>query len=100
MPAWMTLLTLLEAFALPTLGSAALVASKLTLGPAAQAAQRWFLGMLVAVTLITCRTVITSDDCWLLHTATLSLMVVGALLLPDRDALEQRRLSPTARPAG
>lgn len=98
MPAWMTLLTLLEAFALPLLGSAALAASKLTLGPTAQAAQRWFLSTLVAVTLITCRTVITSNSCWLLHTATLSMMVVGALLLPDREALEQRRVSPTARP--
>lgn len=100
MPAWMTLLTLLEAFAVPLLGAAALVVSKLTLGLLAQAAQRWFLGTLVAVTLITCHTVITSGPYWLLHTATLSMMVVGSLLLPDRDSLEQRRTTATARPAG
>jgi hypothetical protein len=97
MPAWLIVLTCLEAFALPLLGSLALASSKLTLGKSAQAAQNWFIGILVAVTLITCRTVITSDRCWLLHTATLSLMVVGALLLPDRQTLEDRRHGAAAR---
>jgi hypothetical protein len=97
MPLWMTLLTFCEAFTLPLLGSVALVTSKLTAGSSAEAAQRWFVGVLVAVTLITCRTVITSDSCWLLHTATLSMMVVGALLLPDRQTLQERRVSQATR---
>jgi hypothetical protein len=97
MPLWMTLLTLCEAFTLPIIGSVALATSKLTVGGSAQAAQRWFLGVLVAVTLVTCRTVISCDPCWLLHTATLAMMVVGSLLLPDRQMLAQRRLSHTPR---
>jgi hypothetical protein len=97
MPLWMTLLTLSEAFTLPIIGSLALAASKLTVGASAQAAQRWFLGVLLAVTLVTCRTVISCDACWLLHTATLAMMAVGSLLLPDRQTLEQRRLSHAPR---
>ena len=91
MPAWMTLLTFFDAFALPLIGCLALASSKLTRGATAEAAQRWFVGVLVAVTCITCHTVTTSASPWLLHTVTLSMMVVGALLLPDREALEQRR---------
>lgn len=97
MPLWITLLSCFETLALPLLGLAALVISKLTVGPAAQVAQQWFIGVLAAVTLITCRTVITSDTLWLLHTATLSVMVVGALLVPDRDALDRRRMSHPPR---
>lgn len=93
MPLWMTLLTLCEAFSLPVIGSIALASSKLTVGVSAQAAQRWFLGVLVAVTLVTCRTVISCDPCWLLHTTTLAMMVVGSMVLPDRQTVQQRRLS-------
>jgi len=97
MPPWMTLLTLVETFSLPILAMLTLAASKLTVGATAQAARRWFFGVLVAVTLITCRTVINCDSCWLTHTATLSMMFVGALLVPDRESLENRRIADATR---
>lgn len=90
-------LSLLEVFSLPLLGAASLLGSKLLIGTAAEAAQRWFVGILIAVALITCRTVIVQDDCWLAHTTTLAMMFLGALLLPDRQTLAERRGGEVAK---
>lgn len=95
MPLWVNLFTAIEIFALPIIGSVVLGLSKLTAGPTARVAERWFLGVLLAVTLITCRTVIVHDPCWFVHTATLGFMIVGALLLPDRESLGHRRFAET-----
>ncbi|MFM2003735.1 MAG: hypothetical protein RI963_3161 [Planctomycetota bacterium] len=84
---------LIETFALPCIGVVALTISKLLVGTAAVAAQRWFLSVLVAVTMITCWTVIQSGEHWLSHTATLAMMFLGAVLVPDRVALAQRRIT-------
>lgn len=97
MPQWLSFVGYLELLALPMLAVMSLGASKLTVGATAQAARRWFIGVLVAVTLITCRTVITCDPSWLTHTTTLSMLFVGALLVPDREAFEDRRVADTAR---
>lgn len=97
MPQWLSVLSFLEVLSLPILAALSLGASKLTVGATAQAARRWFFGVLVAVTLITCRTVITLDPCWLTHTTTLSMLFVGALLLPDRESFEERRVADNAR---
>jgi hypothetical protein len=97
MPTWTLLLSFVEFFSLPIIGSSALALSKFTAGPSARIAERWFLGILLAVTLITCRTVIVLGPCWFAHTATLGLMIVGALYLPDRDSLDQRRFVETWR---
>lgn len=91
MSTWVLLFSFVEVMSLPIVGSVALGLSKLTSGPAARVAEHWFLGVLLAVTLITCRTVIMLDACWLVHTSTLGFMIVGALLLPDRESLDQRR---------
>jgi len=92
MSIWALLFSLIEVFSLPIVGSVALGLSKLTSGDAARVAEHWFLGVLLAVTLITCRTVIVLDHCWLVHTVTLGTMIVGALLLPDRESMDQRRV--------
>ncbi|HBJ36455.1 MAG TPA: hypothetical protein DDZ51_17235 [Planctomycetaceae bacterium] len=97
MPPWLTVFNFLEVLSLPILAALSLGVSKLTVGATAQAARRWFFGVLVAVTLITCRTVITLDPCWLTHTTTLSMLFVGALLVPDRESFEERRSADTAR---
>lgn len=97
MPLWVQWIGMLEAFSLPVIGAISLASSKLLTGPAARAAERWFLGILLAVTVITCRTVMLSGECWLIHTTTLSMMFVGALLLPDRRDLAARRDSPAPR---
>ncbi len=97
MPQWLSVLSFLEVLWLPILAALSLGVSKMTVGATAQAARRWFIGVLVAVTLITCRTVITLDPCWLTHTTTLSMLFVGALLVPDRESFEERRVADTAR---
>ncbi|TVP99350.1 MAG: hypothetical protein EA381_09955 [Planctomycetaceae bacterium] len=97
MPVWVQWIGLLEAVSLPVIGTVSLAASKLLVGPLALAAERWFLGILLAVTVITCRTVILSGECWLVHTATLAMMFVGALLLPDRRSLAERRVAGAPR---
>jgi len=92
MSIWALLFSFIEFFSLPIVGAVALGLSKLTSGATARVAEHWFLGVLLAVTLITCRTVIVLDHCWLVHTATLGMMIVGALLLPSRESLDQRRV--------
>jgi predicted ABC-type sugar transport system permease subunit len=72
MPPWLSVFSFMEVLSLPILAALSLGVSKMTIGATAQAARRWFFGVLVAVTLITCRTVITLDPCWLTHTTTLS----------------------------
>jgi hypothetical protein len=94
---WSLMISFVEVFSLPIVGSVALALSKLTSGSAVRVAEHWFFGVLLAVTLITCRTVIVLDPCWLVHTATLGLMIVGALLLPDRESMDQRRVVGTWR---
>jgi hypothetical protein len=93
MPQWLSIVSCLEVFALPILATMTLGVSKLTVGATARAARRWFVGVLVAVTLITCRTVITCDPCWLTHTTTLSMLFVGGLLVPDRETFEEKRVA-------
>jgi len=97
MAQWLTVMSLFEVLSLPLLAAFSLATSKLTVGATALAARRWFFGVLIAVTLITCRTVITCDPCWLTHTATLSMLFVGALLVPDRETFEERRIAATSR---
>ncbi len=80
----------IEVFTLPIVGMFVLTLSKITTGALAQLTERWFLGVLIAVTLITCRTVIKADPCWFAHTATLGLMIIGSLLLPNRQSLASR----------
>ncbi len=76
---------IVNAFVFPLLGVVLLLMSKLTAGAAARRAERRFLAALVVMTMVTVRTVMTCDDAWLLHTATLSILIVGALLIPSQD---------------
>lgn len=75
--------TMLSALGLPLLAIIALMHSKLVTGRAAVGAQRRFLAFLVVMTIVTAHTVTTSGPTWLIHTLTLSLMVVGSLWIPD-----------------
>lgn len=78
--------SLVNAIIFPLIGGTVLLLSKLTVGEAARRAERRFLATLVVITIVTLRTVITCDDVWLVHTATLSLLILGALLIPHREA--------------
>lgn len=76
----------LNALICPMIGGSFLLISKLAEGEPARRAERRFLAALVVVTIMTVRTVIACDDAWLLYAVTLSIMIVGALLIPDQDA--------------
>jgi inner membrane protein involved in colicin E2 resistance len=41
--------------------------------------ERFYFALLMLVAFGTMRTMLANDDCWLLHTASLSMMVVGAI---------------------
>lgn len=86
MPELAMIAPLANAFALPFLGGVLLVTSKLSSGEAARRAERRFLAALVVMTMVTIRTVMTCDAAWLIHTAALSLLIVGALLIPSQEA--------------
>ena len=77
---------LANAFAFPLLGGIFLLMSKLAAGEAARRAERRFLAALVLLTMVTVRTVMACDEAWLVHTATLSLLIVGALLIPSQES--------------
>ncbi len=72
--------------ALPFIGLVTLMMSKLPTGAAARGAERRFIATLILVTVLAARTVIASDDAWLLHMMTLALMIVGSLSIPDHKA--------------
>jgi len=74
-----------SALGLPAVALIALLSSKLAIGPAATRAQRRFLACLVVVTVVTAKTVTTNDATWLIHTVTLSMMIIGALWIPGQD---------------
>jgi hypothetical protein len=75
----------MDAIMLPFIGCVALMVAKFADGEAAPWAERQFFAVLLVVTLVTLRTVITCDEVWLVHTATLGSMVVGALVIPGQD---------------
>ena len=75
-----------NALVMPLIGITALVLSKVSQGEGARRAERNFLVTLVLITVLTLRTVIHCDDLWLVHTMTLAVMIVGALLIPSQDS--------------
>ncbi len=79
----------LSVLGLPMIAIAALMLAKLTTGTAARRAERRFLAVLVVMSLVTAHTVMTQNAAWLIHTATLSLMVVGSLWIPGQQAYNE-----------
>lgn len=76
----------MDAIIMPLIGAVALLLAKLSEGEFARWAEKQFFAVLVVITLVTLRTVITCEEFWLVHTATLSTMIVGALVIPSQDA--------------
>ena len=79
------MLAFADAIAMPILGLWALLSTKLSVGPALRRAEKRFFIALVIISLVTLRTVASLDDVWLIHTATLALMVLGVFLVPSRE---------------
>lgn len=75
----------IEAIVLPLIGGFMLLLAKFSEGDAARRAERQFFAVLLVFTLLTLRTVIMCHDYWLVHTATLATMIVGALVIPSQE---------------
>ena len=86
MPDLSQIVVLFDAILMPLLGGVTLLLSKISRGETARWAERQFLAALVVITLVTMRTVVYCEDTWLIHTVTLSVMIVGALKIPDQDS--------------
>ncbi|TWT82880.1 hypothetical protein CA13_43430 [Planctomycetes bacterium CA13] len=80
------LLRIVDAIILPIVALSVLFLSKVSYGDLAKWAERQFLTVLAVMTLVTLRTVIRCDDAWLIHTATLGIMIVGALVVRTEHA--------------
>ncbi|TWT73381.1 hypothetical protein [Allorhodopirellula solitaria] len=86
MAQFVLLTSALSVLGLPLIALAALLLAKLSTGAAARRAERRFLAVLVVMSLVTMHTVMTQNAAWLIHTATLGLMVVGSLWIPNQQA--------------
>jgi len=75
---------LLDAIIFPLVGGIALLFAKLSRGETARRAERQFFAVLVVITVITLRTVITCHEIWIVHTMTLGGLIVGSLLIPGQ----------------
>ena len=76
---------IIDAIVMPLIGAIALLLAKLSQGDAARWAERRFFVTLVVITLVTLRTVIVCNEFWLVHTATLGTLIVGALVIPGHS---------------
>ena len=76
---------IIDAIVMPLIGAIALLLAKLSQGDAARWAERQFFAALVVITLVTLRTVIVCNEFWLVHTATLGTLIVGALVIPGHS---------------
>ncbi|MEM9588983.1 MAG: hypothetical protein AAGA03_17010 [Planctomycetota bacterium] len=77
------LATVLTALVLPLFGGGMLVLSKLASGAAARRAEARFMAALVVMVVVTIRTAVVCDPQWLIHTMTVAVMVLGALMIPQ-----------------
>jgi len=76
---FLQLLQIFNAIVPPIVALSILFLSKVSHGELAKWSERQFYTALAVMTVITIRTVIRADDAWLIHTATLGLLVVGSL---------------------
>ncbi len=76
---------IMDALLIPAAAGVALMLAKMTRGEMARRAEKNFFAILVVMTVITLRTVVLCEEAWLIHTATLATMIVGALAIPSQD---------------
>jgi len=77
----------MDAVLLPLIGGCSLMLAKFSSGESARRAERTFLTVLVVISGFTLRTVIRCDEIWLLHTTTLAIIIIGALVIPSQEAV-------------
>ena len=79
------LFTFVDFVALPGYCLCSLLATKLSIGDSLRRAEHRFLIALMIMSLVTLRTVTQLDDTWLVHSITLSGMILGVFLIPSRE---------------
>lgn len=75
----------IDAIMIPMIGGLALLIAKVSDGDRARWAERQFFAVLLVITMVTLRTVITCHEIWLVHTTTLGALVVGSLMIPGHQ---------------
>ena len=78
------LLAGIELCAIPVLGLALLVLSKIFRGDGGRLAERFFVATLLLATFATFRTMLAGETLWLVHAFTMALMIVGSVSVPAR----------------
>ncbi len=76
---------LFDAVILPLVGCIALLFAKFTEGEAARWAEKQFFAVLLVITLVTLRTVITCNEVWLVQTTTLGTLIICSMMIPSQD---------------
>jgi hypothetical protein len=77
--------SLLDAIIFPLVGGLALLFAKLSHGDAARWGERQFFAILLVITIVTLRTVITCHEFWLVHTTSLGALIICSLLIPGQQ---------------
>ncbi|HBV63656.1 MAG TPA: hypothetical protein DEF45_11600 [Rhodopirellula sp.] len=77
--------SLVDAVIFPLIGSIALMYAKLSRGAVARRAEKQFFAILVVLTVVTLRTVITCHEIWIVHTLSLGALIVCSLLIPGQN---------------
>lgn len=73
----------IDAIMMPIIGGLALLIAKVSHGDRARWAEKQFFAVLLVITIVTLRTVITCHEIWLVHTTTLGALIVCSLLIPS-----------------
>ena len=72
----------IDAIMMPIIGGLALLIAKLSHGDRARWAEKQFFAVLLVITVVTLRTVITCHEVWLVHTTTLGTLIICSMLIP------------------
>ena len=72
----------IDAIMMPIIGGLALLIAKVSQGDRARWAEKQFFAVLVVITLVTLRTVITCHEIWLVHTTTLGALIICSMMIP------------------
>jgi hypothetical protein len=78
------LTSLFDAIIFPLVAGLALLLAKLSHGDAARWAERQFFAILLVITLVTLRSVITCHEFWLVHTMSLGSLIICSLMIPGQ----------------
>ena len=79
----------IDAIMMPFIGGLALLLAKVSHGDRARWAERQFFAVLLVITIVTLRTVITCHEIWLVHTTSLGALIVCSFLIPGHGESQE-----------